>query len=99
MTDVKLLVCVGYGFANEHINGIISQALNGDHSRKMLVVAPAEKPDEKRQHICNVLKVSASDNVILLNSNAKDFFESKLNVKELASVFPNEEAPFEEIMT
>lgn len=99
MTDAKLLVCVGYGFADEHINGIISQALNGDHSRKMLVVAPTDKPDEWQRHVCNALKVHANDNVVLLNCNAKDFFETQLTVDELSRVFPNEEAPFEEIPT
>jgi hypothetical protein len=99
MTDAKLLVCVGYGFADEHINGIISQAMNGDHSRKMLVVTPDRNPEEKRQHICKVLKAHTNENVILLQSDAKEFFENQLTVEELAKAFPNEEAPFEEIST
>ncbi len=99
MTEVKLLICVGYGFSDEHINGIIAQSLNGNHSRKMLVITPT-KPDqdtESLQHIRSTLKLSCNDNVFLWNLTAKDFFNDKLTVEELAKIFPNEEAPFEEM--
>lgn len=99
MTEVQLLICVGYSFADEHINGIISQALNGDHSRKMLIISPfdAEKAGEALQYIRDTLKLSCNDNVSMWNLTAKDFFSNKLTVKELATIFPSEEAPFEEI--
>lgn len=99
MTDVQLLICVGYGFADEHINGIIAQALNGDHSRKMLVITlfDSRKHDETLQYIRNALKLTHKGNVILWNHKAKDFFNDKLSVEELTTIFPNEEAPFEEI--
>ena len=99
MTEVQLLICVGYGFADEHINGIIAQALNGDHSRKMLVITPTtpEKYDETLQHIRSTLKLSQADNVFLWNLTAKEFYNDKLTVEELENIFPKEEAPFEEI--
>ncbi|WGS87727.1 SIR2 family protein [Methylomonas sp. UP202] len=97
MTEVQLLVCVGYGFADEHINGIITQALNGDHSRKMLVIMPTDNVAGSLQHIRSTLKLSCDDNVSIWNFTAKDFFNDKLTVEELAKIFPNEEAPFEEI--
>lgn len=99
MTDVQLLICVGYGFADEHINGIIAQALNGDPSRKMLVITlfDFQKHDEKLLHIRNTLKLTHKDNVLLWNFTAKDFFSGKLSVEELSTIFPNEEAPFKEI--
>lgn len=99
MTEVQLLICVGYGFADEHINGIIAQALNGDHSRKMLVITPTtpENYDETLQHIRSTLKLSHADNVFLWNLTAKEFFNDKLTVEELENIFPKEEAPFEEI--
>ncbi|SPD73380.1 conserved hypothetical protein [uncultured Desulfobacterium sp.] len=99
MTDVQLLICVGYGFADEHINGIIAQALNGDHSRKMLVITlfDSQKHDETLLYIRNALKLTREDNVILWNHKAKEFFSDKLSVEELTTIFPNEEAPFEEI--
>ena len=99
MTDVQLLICVGYGFADEHINGIITQALNGDHSRKMLVISPndPQKVDQALEHIRNTLKLSCNGNVFLANLTAKEFFDDKLTVEELGNIFPNEEAPFDEI--
>lgn len=99
MTELRLLICVGYGFADEHINGIISQALNSDHSRKMLVITPFEpqKKDELLLHIQNILKLTSSDNVLLKKSTAKEFFTNKLSVEELSTIFPKEEAPFDEI--
>ncbi len=99
MTEVKLLICVGYGFADEHINGIIAQALNGDNSRKMLVVTPIDfkKDDEILRHIRNTLNLTHDSNVFLRNHTAKEFLNDKLSVKELTTIFPNEESPFEEI--
>ncbi|WP_136513639.1 SIR2 family protein [Geomonas edaphica] len=99
MTEVQLLICVGYGFADEHINGIISQALNGDHSRKMLVISPFDPKmaDETLQCIRNTLKLSCNDNITMWNLTAKEFFNDKLTVEELTTIFPKEEAPFDEI--
>jgi len=97
MTEVKLLICVGYGFADEHINGIIAQSLNGNRSRKMLVITPTKDNYESLHQIRSTLKLSSKDNVILWNHTAKEFFNNKLTVEELAKIFPNEETPFEEI--
>lgn len=94
--DAKLLICVGYGFADEHINGIISQALNGDLSRKMLVITPCSDDNEKSHHICKSLNIHQPDNVIVWKKTAKDFFNNKLTFDDLASVFPKEDAPFED---
>lgn len=101
MSEVQLLICVGYGFADEHINAIIAQALNGDHSRKMLVITltDSNKEGEALQHIRNTLKLSHTNNVFLWNYTAKEFFNEKLTVKELESIFPKDEAPFEEILS
>ena len=96
MTDAKLLICVGYGFADEHINGIISQALNGHPSRKMLIIMPCDNEDEELHHICTSLKIHTNDNVLLWKGKAKDFFNEKLTVDNLADVFPKEDAPFED---
>jgi len=96
MTDAKLLVCIGYGFADEHINGIISQALNGPHARKMLIVMPCSSESEKRQHICSSLQIRTGDNVVLWRETAKDFFNNRFTVETLADVFPKEDAPFDD---
>lgn len=96
MTDARLLICVGYGFADEHINGIITQALNGQQTRKMLVIMPCDDEDKKKEHICTSLKIHAPGNVVLWKEKAKDFFDNRLTVDELTGVFPKEDAPFED---
>jgi len=97
LTDVRLLVCVGYSFADEHINGIISQALNGDHSRKVLVIGPTDDIEERVDQISKILKVNSTENIVLWNCGAKEFLENRLSVEGLSEFFPNDEAPFEEI--
>ena len=97
LSDAKLIICVGYGFADDHINGIISQSLKNSH-RKLLVVAPisVEKEKDENNRIATVLNISR-ENLVYWNIGAKDFFEKKLTLDSLYSIFPEEEAPFAEV--
>ena len=97
LSDAKLVVCVGYGFADEHINGIIAQSLNGNNGRRLLVVSPTEEKNTEVERIRNSLDVTSNDSIIFWDMRAKDFFESKLSIANLAEVFPDEEAPFAEL--
>jgi hypothetical protein len=39
--EAKIILAIGYSFRDEHINGIITQALRHDRSRVLLAVSPS----------------------------------------------------------
>ncbi len=97
LSNAKIIICVGYGFGDDHINGIISQALNNNKERKLLAVLPDENKDDIVANIEKVLGIKPSGNIVHYNMNAKDFFNSKLSVDTLMKVFPEGSAPFNEL--
>lgn len=100
--QAKLIVCIGYGFFDEHVNSILGQALNSDPEMKLLWVAPAagEDDDEKDRNMkAEVAKVEESlrlnvadgTKVIRLDLGAQAFMLGRLEVDELAAYFPQDE--------
>ncbi len=57
--ECKLLVCVGYGFGDEHINKIIQQALSQNSERLLLSILPfkVDANVEEAKHACFKLRV------------------------------------------
>ena len=91
----RVIVCIGYGFNDEHINGILRQALRQDAKRKLLaVVGPGDKPTAKKR-IVNQLDVTDSQ-VEASTNGAKEFLENHLTLDALAELFPVESDLFPE---
>jgi len=84
--QAKLIICVGYSFSDEHINGLISQALKQDKNSKVLVI---KYSDDNKTDIVEILKVKENQ-VEVIKSSAKDFFEKELTTERLISLFPKE---------
>jgi hypothetical protein len=99
LTSAKLIVCIGYGFADDHINGIISQALNGRPERRLLVVSPPDDKTADCTFVKNLLGVTTSDSIVFRNYAAKPFLNDELTVDFLSKLFPDETPPFEELGT
>lgn len=98
ITSARLIVTVGYSFADEHINGILGQALAADPSKRILAVGLWNDTDSHRDEITSRLKTARdTKQVVFKTSKAKPFFDSELSVKTLTEVFPDEEDPFEEV--
>lgn len=109
--DARLLVSVGYGFGDEHVNGILGQALRGREDKRLVVVAPVPKRvgateeeqkkaiDERRQWIASRLQFDGKQSSVLvvIDQTAKQFFESGLNLSAMSSFFPKEASEFTEI--
>jgi hypothetical protein len=50
--EVKLLLVIGYGFGDDHINGILSQALRGNPDKRLIAVTWFGEPrDEGEQEL------------------------------------------------
>ena len=89
----RVIVCIGYGFNDEHINGILGQSLRQDAARKLVaVVGPGDRAVEAvaRKRICKQL--SAREEQVSARANgAKEFLEHRLTLSTLSELFPSEE--------
>ena len=102
--EARLIVCVGYGFNDEHINGILKQSLRQEKRPKLLaIVGPSndsngatgksvrEKLDVKKDQ--NIKE----DQIIEEPKRASEFFESSLSISSLTELFPSEDDLFSEL--
>jgi hypothetical protein len=83
----KLIIIVGYGFGDEHINGILTQSLKQSSDRKLLFVSP--DASEEINKIRKALNLSDDSQIETLNVGAKEFFENKLKIEEFEKYFPD----------
>lgn len=96
LDTARLIVTVGYGFGDQHINGILRQALQQEPKRRLLVVEDARDCNadvDRGDEICELLGV-ASGRVHIEDCGAKRFMTSGLTIGSLAELFPREEDPF-----
>jgi hypothetical protein len=103
LDQARLIISIGYGFADEHINGILKQSLDNNTERKLLVVSPrwkaenAENDDIQRAHYTTALGIKNPNQVVWRPIRASDFFTNHLKLLELGSLFPESEDPFSEL--
>lgn len=77
--ETKIILTVGYSFRDEHINGILIQALRNNSERKVIVVSP------KAKDICDEFSKTNPEikkQLLPQNESAKEFF-GKLCISEL----------------
>jgi len=105
--QAKLIIAIGYGFIDEHVNGIIGQALNNDAEMKLLWVAPVFAVEDKKAEVMAAevgkvekalqLNIADGSKVIRRDATAAEFMTKLLKVDELASLFPEEEQLLPEV--
>lgn len=92
--EARLMITIGYGYSDEHINGIIGQALR--HKEDIRVIANIYNDNNKiKENILKKIGVDNSSQLIVENIEASDFLKSKLNLKKLVEYLP-QETPFDE---
>jgi len=102
--ESRLIIAVGYGFGDEHINGMIKQSLNSSSECLLLCVSPSSKED-KRQVIADTLGVKNSNQIHCRPYSAKTYLEKHLCIEEIAKLFPDNkedllpEVPVAEVIT
>ena len=89
LDDARIIVCVGYGFSDEHINGILGQALRQDCERRLLAVTGPGDPCAAKARIVTRLEVQEAQ-VLVRASKASEFLEEELTIASLAKHFPIE---------
>ena len=95
--DAKVIICIGYGFGDYHINKILTQALQRDEVKRLLVVANCKEDnvvDQKMAEIERVLSVK-SENIVVIKGTAKEFLETPDLHEQLLEMIPKPaNAPF-----
>lgn len=97
--EARIIVSIGYGFGDEHINKILQQALNANGDTFLLCVAPiavkAQTIETRRQEICKTLELKNIDQILVVNATAREFMSVNLNLTFLAENVPvKDPAPF-----
>jgi hypothetical protein len=90
------IICIGYSFGDEHINGIIGQSITDNPNRRIIVVSPMDedKIGDRQKQIMGKLKILSEDNIKIIPLGAKDFLQEKLSVQYIENFLPKEEQPF-----
>jgi hypothetical protein len=78
----KLIVCLGYSFSDEHINGILKQSFANNESIKIYCLAYKEKEEKILELFQNKYRLS-----IITDKTAKEFFENDLRLELFESLF------------
>ena len=89
--ESQLILTIGYGFGDEHINGIIRQALQSNPQRRLSCVVYDSKVEEVRKQILKSLQNPNPGQVKIVNSKAKSYMEDELVVAKLGQDIPQEE--------
>ncbi len=99
--EAKLIIVIGYGFGDEHINGILGQALNvaGDsEERKLLAVAPFDNiPEEQAQQQLASILNGKKEQIIIKKLTAEKFMLEEMNINQLNALFSESEDAFDEL--
>jgi hypothetical protein len=96
----RLIVAIGYGFGDGHINKMLAQSLRSDAQRRLVVVQNCSDSDsakKKRTEILNFLELreDQEDQVIVRPGSTKVFLETPNLATVLAEYIPHSESdPF-----
>jgi hypothetical protein len=103
--EARLIVIVGYGFCDDHINGILGQALRSDKDKRLLavlwnnddVVLDEEQRQMKlRKFVTGQLDLEQiDDRVNVIFATAKQFLGEQLSLSMVSRYFPPEEDIFQ----
>ena len=95
--EARLIVTVGYGFGDPHINGIVGQALGSKDDIRLFCVGLDVREDQVIASLSSQLpNVSFHNKIGVKADNAKTFFEKDLKRQTFEGLFPQstKEAPF-----
>jgi len=91
--EAKLIVTIGYGFGDPHINGIVGQALGSKDDIRLFCVGLGITKEGVIASVSSQLPNVNFDNKVTVDTgDAKSFFEKKLQVATFAGVFPEDDA-------
>lgn len=80
--ESRVMLVIGYGFGDEHINKIILQALTNDRERVLIAVSPMTTDDRaNRQSIADAVGLHSIEQITVCNCTAAHFLQNCLTVE------------------
>lgn len=89
--DAKLIICIGYSFYDEHINGVISDALRDDKNKKTVLSVSLNLKTEEILKRPNIADDIINQFEMVFDKSTKKFLETVLTKEYLNKYFENEE--------
>ena len=89
LDSARVIVCIGYGFSDEHINGILTQSLQQNNKRKLLVVTGSGDGNSALERVVEQLRVDPAQ-IQVVDYGAKMFLEEYFTIEMLSEMFPVE---------
>ena len=79
--EAKIIVVIGYSYADDYVNIILSQALNLSKELRIINVAPLLGKDEisEKDYIYKKLNLKYEKQLIYIDSSAKEFMMNTMN--------------------
>lgn len=88
----RLIVTIGYGYGDLHINKMLTQSLRSDPERRLLVVQNCKKEGvpERKEHVAKQLELHKErmNQVIVDSRSAKEFLEAQDLAESLIAQIP-----------
>ncbi len=94
LDEAAVIVAIGYGFGDEHINGILGQALKRSPGRRIVCVGPVSGEEEVQKEGIRTTLGAQAEQVVVVNETAESYLPEKLTVESLSSYLPEEQDPF-----
>ena len=97
--DAKLIVCIGYDFQDEHINGILHTAFAKEVKPTLLMVSWAPESEREQRAVCEQKRVAEQlhvekDCIKVSLIGAKAFMETELKVTKMEAIMSKGDIPF-----
>jgi SIR2-like domain len=97
--ETKLIVTLGYGFGDGHINKMLTQSLRDDPNRRLLVIRHCDETDRaaKQDEVVALLELESNqkEQVIIRAGSAKEFLETPDLAESLVlHIPPSTDFPF-----
>lgn len=92
LESIRGIFCIGYSFNDEHINGIMAQALKKYPNKKIFSISPISDEDTEKERI-RKLNVAISERITFIKATAKDWLNSVTCV-ELEEYIGTTDEPF-----
>lgn len=84
--EAKIIVIIGYSYADEYVNVILAQALNAKSNLRIINVSPWKEGLEIiKKDIAQKLHIENPDQIIPVQATAKQFLTDIMNKEYLAS--------------
>lgn len=93
----RLIIAIGYGFADDHINKILTQAMKKDASRRIVVVANCGNDEEckkKAESIAKALQIDETQVIVEQHSAASFLQQDGLYKSMLSNIASPDDTPF-----